>query len=169
MAFGPLDDVPNSSVRHRVAKIPAPSPGLLSSFLRPRRCPLCWWRETSNGTAPAAPTPGARRARKRGGDPRSDPSRFDAVIESPVLESLSQANDHSCGPRVRPSAQLSFSTKPRASPYLLDIHQGCFLSPPKGMVSKHRDRPYRGGWQKHWIKVKNRKHPAKDRVLDSFR
>ena len=29
----------------------------------------------------------------------------------------------------------------------------------EGMVSKHRDRPYRGGRQKHWIKVKNRKHP----------
>ena len=38
-----------------------------------------------------------------------------------------------------------------------------------GMVSKHRDRPYRGGRQKHWIKVKNRKHPAMDRVLESFR
>ena len=24
----------------------------------------------------------------------------------------------------------------------------------KGLVSKHRDRPYRGGRQKHWIKVK---------------
>jgi bifunctional non-homologous end joining protein LigD len=30
----------------------------------------------------------------------------------------------------------------------------------EGLVSKHRDRPYRGGRQKHWIKVKNRKHPA---------
>jgi len=39
----------------------------------------------------------------------------------------------------------------------------------EGMVSKHLDRPYRGGRQKHWIKVKNRKHPAMDRVLDSFR
>jgi ATP-dependent DNA ligase len=39
----------------------------------------------------------------------------------------------------------------------------------EGLVSKHRDRPYRGGRQKHWIKVKNRKHPAMDRVLDSLR
>jgi hypothetical protein len=30
----------------------------------------------------------------------------------------------------------------------------------EGLVSKHRDRPYRGGRQKHWIKVKNRSHPA---------
>lgn len=33
------------------------------------------------------------------------------------------------------------------------------------LVSKHRDRPYRGGRQKHWIKVKNRRHPAMDREL----
>jgi bifunctional non-homologous end joining protein LigD len=26
----------------------------------------------------------------------------------------------------------------------------------EGLVSKHRDRPYRGGRQTHWIKVKNR-------------
>jgi hypothetical protein len=39
----------------------------------------------------------------------------------------------------------------------------------EGLVSKHRDRPYRGGRQKHWIKVKNRSHPAMDRVLESFR
>jgi ATP-dependent DNA ligase len=30
----------------------------------------------------------------------------------------------------------------------------------EGLVSKHRDRPYRAGRSKHWIKVKNRKHPA---------
>jgi hypothetical protein len=35
-------------------------------------------------------------------------------------------------------------------------------------VSKRRDRPYRGGRQKYWIKVNNRKHPAIDRVMDSF-
>jgi bifunctional non-homologous end joining protein LigD len=29
----------------------------------------------------------------------------------------------------------------------------------EGLVSKHRDRPYCGGRQKHWIKIKNRKHP----------
>jgi ATP-dependent DNA ligase len=38
----------------------------------------------------------------------------------------------------------------------------------EGLVSKHRDRPYRGGRQKHWIKVKNRKHPAMCRVMDIF-
>jgi bifunctional non-homologous end joining protein LigD len=38
----------------------------------------------------------------------------------------------------------------------------------EGLVSKHRDRSYRGGRSKHWIKVKNRKHPAMDRVAESF-
>ncbi|WP_283806556.1 hypothetical protein [Bradyrhizobium sp. Rc2d] len=32
-------------------------------------------------------------------------------------------------------------------------------------ATPHRDRPYRGGPQKFWIKVKNRSHPAIDREL----
>jgi bifunctional non-homologous end joining protein LigD len=39
----------------------------------------------------------------------------------------------------------------------------------EGLVSKHRDRPYRGGRSKDWIKVKNRKHPAMGRVMQTFR
>jgi ATP-dependent DNA ligase len=38
----------------------------------------------------------------------------------------------------------------------------------EGLVSKHRDRPYRPGRQPHWIKVKNRKHPAMTRVKEAF-
>jgi bifunctional non-homologous end joining protein LigD len=38
----------------------------------------------------------------------------------------------------------------------------------EGLVSKHEDRPYRGGRQPHRIKVKNRKHPAMERVKESF-
>jgi bifunctional non-homologous end joining protein LigD len=38
----------------------------------------------------------------------------------------------------------------------------------EGMVSKRADRPYRGGRSKDWIKIKNRKHPAMQRVMDSF-
>lgn len=37
----------------------------------------------------------------------------------------------------------------------------------EGLVSKHRDRPYRGGPSKHWVKVKNPKHPAMHRVRDA--
>ena len=38
----------------------------------------------------------------------------------------------------------------------------------EGLVSKHRDRPYRGGRQKTWIKNKSRQHPAMDRVMDAL-
>jgi ATP-dependent DNA ligase len=30
---------------------------------------------------------------------------------------------------------------------------------PEGLVSKHRDRAYRGGKSPNWVKVKNPKHP----------
>ena len=35
----------------------------------------------------------------------------------------------------------------------------------EGLVSKHRDRPYRGGRQKHRVEVKNGQHPALNREL----
>jgi hypothetical protein len=38
----------------------------------------------------------------------------------------------------------------------------------EGLVSKRRDRPYQAGRSKHWLKGKNRKHPAMERVMDSF-
>jgi len=38
----------------------------------------------------------------------------------------------------------------------------------EGLVSKHKDRPYRGGRSPHWIKVKNRSHPAMHRVKDHW-
>ncbi len=38
----------------------------------------------------------------------------------------------------------------------------------EGLVSKRRDRPYQAGRSKHWIKVKNRKHPAMSRVAESL-
>jgi bifunctional non-homologous end joining protein LigD len=39
----------------------------------------------------------------------------------------------------------------------------------EGLVSKRRDRPYQAGRSKHWVKVKNRKHPAMDRVMEALR
>jgi bifunctional non-homologous end joining protein LigD len=33
----------------------------------------------------------------------------------------------------------------------------------EGLVSKHRERPYRAGRCRHWIKIKNRTHPAMSR------
>jgi len=38
-----------------------------------------------------------------------------------------------------------------------------------GLVSKRRDRPYRSGRSPDWIKVKNRKHPVMERVMEAFR
>jgi hypothetical protein len=39
----------------------------------------------------------------------------------------------------------------------------------EGLVSKHRNRPYQGGRSRHWIKVKNQKHPAMQRVMESLK
>jgi ATP-dependent DNA ligase len=38
----------------------------------------------------------------------------------------------------------------------------------EGLVSKRRDRPYRGGRSKDWIKAKNRTHPAMEHVKEPF-
>jgi bifunctional non-homologous end joining protein LigD len=38
----------------------------------------------------------------------------------------------------------------------------------EGLVSKRSDRPYLGGRSPHWIKVKNRTHPAMQRVKEAF-
>jgi bifunctional non-homologous end joining protein LigD len=35
----------------------------------------------------------------------------------------------------------------------------------EGLVSKHR---YQAGRSKHWVKVKNRSHPAMYRVMEAF-
>jgi bifunctional non-homologous end joining protein LigD len=37
----------------------------------------------------------------------------------------------------------------------------------EGLVSKRRDRPYQASRSKHWVKVKNRQHPAIDRVMEA--
>ena len=46
-----------------------------------------------------------------------------------------------------------------------DLFRATYRMGLEGLVSKHRDRPYRGGRQKFWIKVKNRNHPAMEREL----
>ncbi|MEH2501541.1 bifunctional non-homologous end joining protein LigD [Bradyrhizobium sp. AZCC 1578] len=47
------------------------------------------------------------------------------------------------------------------------FRQACMMGL-EGMVSKRRDRPYRGGRSPHWIKVKNRTHHSIDRVKEAF-
>jgi ATP-dependent DNA ligase len=36
----------------------------------------------------------------------------------------------------------------------------------EGIVSKRRDRPYQAGGSKDWIKLKNRRRPAMERVME---
>ena len=49
-----------------------------------------------------------------------------------------------------------------------DLFRHACLMGLERLVSKHRDRPYRPGRSPHWVKVKNRQHPAVDRVMESF-
>jgi bifunctional non-homologous end joining protein LigD len=36
----------------------------------------------------------------------------------------------------------------------------------EGLASERRDLLYQAGLSKHWVKVKNRKHPAIERVME---
>ena len=47
-----------------------------------------------------------------------------------------------------------------------DLFRHACLMGLEGLVSKHRDSPYRGGRFTRWVKVKNRSHPAFSRVMD---
>jgi bifunctional non-homologous end joining protein LigD len=38
----------------------------------------------------------------------------------------------------------------------------------EGLVSKRRDSRYRAGTSKDWVKVKNKEHPAMQRVMEAF-
>ena len=49
-----------------------------------------------------------------------------------------------------------------------DLFRHACLMGLEGMVSKHRESTYRGGRFRHWIKVKNRQHPAFSHVQDRF-
>jgi bifunctional non-homologous end joining protein LigD len=49
-----------------------------------------------------------------------------------------------------------------------DLFRHACLMDLEGLVSKRWDRPYRAGRSPDWIKVKNRKHPALERVKEAF-
>jgi len=49
-----------------------------------------------------------------------------------------------------------------------DLFRHACLMGLEGMVSKHSNSAYRAGRFRHWIKVKNRQHPAFARVRDQF-
>ncbi|MEY9121323.1 ATP-dependent DNA ligase [Bradyrhizobium yuanmingense] len=46
-----------------------------------------------------------------------------------------------------------------------DLYRAACRMGLEGLVSKRRDRPYRGGRQRSWVKVKNRAPPSMDREL----
>jgi ATP-dependent DNA ligase len=49
-----------------------------------------------------------------------------------------------------------------------DLYRHACLLGLEGLVSKRRESTYRAGRSPNWIKVKNRKHPAMDRVMEAF-
>jgi bifunctional non-homologous end joining protein LigD len=49
-----------------------------------------------------------------------------------------------------------------------DLFRHACLLGLEGIVSKHKDRPYRAGRSKHWIKIKNRTSPAMNRPEGMF-
>jgi bifunctional non-homologous end joining protein LigD len=50
-----------------------------------------------------------------------------------------------------------------------DLFRHACLMGREGLVSKHRERPYRAGRSPHWLKIKNRSHHSIDRVKEAFR
>jgi len=49
-----------------------------------------------------------------------------------------------------------------------DLFRHACLIGLEGLVSKRRDRPYLSGRSKDWIKMKNRTHPAMERVMEAL-
>ena len=49
-----------------------------------------------------------------------------------------------------------------------DLFRHACLIGLEGLVSKHRESPYRGGRFDRWIKVKKRQHAAFSRIMDQF-
>jgi hypothetical protein len=52
--------------------------------------------------------------------------------------------------------------------FLSDFRHACLMGL-EGLVYKHRESVYRAGRSPHWIKVKNRQHPAFSRVCPTGR
>jgi len=50
-----------------------------------------------------------------------------------------------------------------------DLFRAACIMGLEGLVSKRRDRPYEAGRSKFWLKVKNWKHPAMNRVAEALR
>jgi bifunctional non-homologous end joining protein LigD len=50
-----------------------------------------------------------------------------------------------------------------------DLFRHACLMGLEGLVSKHRERPYRSGRSPNWLKIKNRRHHSIERVKEAFR
>jgi ATP-dependent DNA ligase len=119
-----------------------------------------------------------------GADGRSDfnglhSRRHDAEVKFYAFDILTEGGeDHRRLPLSMRKANLARLLARRVNGiHLADFEQGeigpdlfrhaCLMGL-EGMVSKHRESTYRGGRSDRWVKVKNRAHPAFDRVRDQF-
>jgi bifunctional non-homologous end joining protein LigD len=66
-----------------------------------------------------------------------------------------------------PPRRRNFPVRFRAGRHRSRPVSTCLPDGAGGPGSKHKDRPYRAGRSTHWVKVKNRKRPAMNRVMDS--
>ena len=77
----------------------------------------------------------------------------------------SEGSHACCSARRKEAASSSLTTRGEIGP---DLFRAACNMGLEGMVSKRADRPYLAGRCTHWVKVKNRKHPAYRRVQDRF-
>ena len=98
--------------------------------------------------------------------------RHDNEVQLYVFDIMAQDGDDLRGP------PLSLRSKTNLARLLARRPDGIFVAPfeqgdigpdlfwaacrmgLEGLVSKRRDQPYQAGRSKHWIKVKNPRHPA---------
>jgi hypothetical protein len=66
-----------------------------------------------------------------------------------------------------PPRRRNFPVRSRAGRHRSRPVSTCLPDGAGGPGSGHKDRPNRAGRSTHWVKVKNRKRPAMNRVMDS--
>ena len=136
----------------------------------PRSAPVHPWSQFTSATVPpVVSSPPCQLSREGYGGVVGLGDSLDPLVRKPLL--------------LFPGSRLFFNAAWRAAPYrrvngifLADFEQGeigpdlfhhaCLMGL-EGLVSKHKDRPYRAGRSPHWVKVKNREHPAMERVMDA--
>jgi hypothetical protein len=90
-----------------------------------------------------------------------DPLNFKSLMKVVPCSGFVGMEDCSLGDaRPDKTRSLAFCSKDRTK-----VGAACNMGL-EGLVSKHRDRPYRAGRSPHWIKVKNPASPAMTRAKD---